>query len=236
MSISVDKISGNLPYLDIYTLRKVLISDKITDYEKMRFIQNNKTQIHHMMEVKLSNSEFLDMMQSRPLILFRPFKNSYTKWGDKIILSKLLGISPSKVADYIENVTQAMGDLNQMKNLPMGKMDSIKTYVFRHGTQSQVVTFLDYELKNSKDFLKTLHKTLEYGNGGMADYFVRPIHRMKNQTMIDLYNVVESNLNDVQNSGLITEQQKANAAEWSMMQIFNIQNNSKLSNAIKNRK
>lgn len=235
MSISVDKIGNNLPSLDIYTLRKVLISGDLTDYDKMRFIQKHKMQIHHMMEVKLSNSEFLDMMQSRPLVLFRPFKNSYTKWGDKIILSKTLDVSPSKIADYIKNVTEAMGDLNKMNNLPLDKMDTIKTYVFRHGTQSQVVTFLDYELKHSKDFLKTLHSTLEYGNGGMADYFVRPIHRMKNQTMIDLYNVVETNLNSVHNSGLITEDQKTKASEWAIMQILNIQNNSKFSNAIKHK-
>jgi hypothetical protein len=117
----------------------------------------------------------------------------------------------------------------------MDKIDSIKTYVFRHGTQPQVVSFLDYELKNSKNFLKTLHSTLEYGHSGMADYFVRPIHRMKDRTFVDLYNVINSNLNTVHNSGLITDAQKANALEWALAQLINIQQNSKLSNAIKNK-
>ena len=230
--MKISEIS-NLPKLDTYSLHKILISDNLTDYEKIRFIHNNRTQIHHIMEIKLSNSEFLDMMQSRPLIKFRPLKNSYTKWGDKVILAKSLGILPSQLSDYIKNVTSAMQDINKMSKLPIDKMDSIKTYVFRHGTQSQVVNFLDYELKNSKDFLKTLHSTLEYGNGGMADYFIRPIHRMKNQTLIDLYNVIDTNLNRVQKSGIITEIQKHQASEWALAQICNIQYNSELSTVIK---
>ena len=230
--MNVEKIS-NLPALDTYSLHKILTSNKLSDYEKMMFVKNNRTQIHHIMEVKLSNSEFLDMMQSRPLVRFRPLKNSYTKWGDKVILAKSLGILPSQLNDYIKNVTNAMQNINQMGKLPTNKIDSIKTYVFRHGTQEQVVTFLDYELKNSKNILKTLHSTLEYGNGGMADYFVRPIHRMKNQTLVDLYNVIDANLLSAQKNGTINNIQKEKASEWALAQILNIQYNSKLSTAIK---
>lgn len=232
----IDKIRGFEPNLDTYSIHKVLTSDRLTDYDKIRFVRNNRTQIHHIMEIKLTNSEFLDMMQSRPLVRFRPLRNSYTKWGDKVILAKSLGILPSQLDEYIKNVSQAMNNINSMSKLPIGKMDSLKTYVFRHGTQEQVVTFLNYELKNSKDFLKTLHKTLEYGNGGMADYFVRPIHRMKDKTFVDLYNVIDTNLNATHNSGLITDTQKANASEWILAQLINIQQNSKLINAIKTAK
>lgn len=234
-NIRIERISGIKPELDTYSIHKILTSNRLTDYDKIKFVRNNRTQIHHIMEVKLSNSEFLDMMQSRPLIKFRPLKNSYTKWGDKIILSKSLGILPSQLDSYIKNVSQAMIDINKMNKFPMEKIDSIKTYVFRHGTQGQVVAFLDYELKNSKDFLLTLHSTLEYGHGGMADYFERPIHRMKDQTFVDLYNVINTNLNTVHNSGLISETQKANAAEWALAQLISLQENSKFSNAIKHK-
>ena len=218
--IKVDRVNS----LDIYTLHKILTSDKITDYEKIRFVQRNRTQIHQIMEVKLTNPEFFNMMQSRPLIKFRPLKNSYTKWGDKIILSKSLGILPSQLADYIKNVSDALSDINNIKNLPMGQLDSIKTYVYRHGTQKQVVTFLDYELKHSKDILKTIQTTLEYGNGGIADYFSRPIHRMKNQTMLDLYNTLDTNIT----ASKLSEEQKSTIRELALAQIINIQNNSKL--------
>ena len=227
--MKVSKIS-NIPKLDTYSLHKILISDKITDYDKMLFIKNNRTHIHNIMSVKLSDSEFLDMMQNRPLIRFRPLKNSYTKWGDKIILAKSLGILPSQLNEYIKNVTAALQDVNKMDKLPIGKIDSIKTYVYRHGTQEQVVTFLDYELQNSKDFLKTLHATLSYGNGGMADYFVRPVHKMKNKTLIDMYKVINYNLN------CHKETLPENISEQILAQLWNIQYNSKLSTAIKQSK
>ena len=230
----ISAISGYEPSLDLYSIHKVLISDKISDYDKMRFLHKNQMQINHIMETKISSNEFINMMQGRALIRFRPLKNSYTKWGDKILLAKTLGILPSQVSDYVKNVSEAMSDVSEMGKLPMDKIDSVKTYVYRHGTKSEVVAVLDYELKHTKDFIKTLQNTLEYGNGGLADYFVRPIHRMTNKSMFNLYNVLSENINFATANGVITEEQKSKLTEYALVRIYAIHHNNRLINAIKN--
>ena len=55
--------------------------------------------------------------------------------------------------------------------------------------KEQLVKFWDYKLGHIKDVIKYLYSTLEYNTGGIADYFVRPIHRMNNKTLIKLYHI-----------------------------------------------
>ena len=232
--MKVSAISGVEPNIDLYSLHKVLTSNKISDYDKMIFLRRNQVQISHMMETKISSNEFVNMMQGRALIRFRPIKNSYTKWGDKILLAKTLNILPSQVGNYVKNVSDALNDINQFENLSMYNVDAIKTYVFRHGTRPQVVAFLDYELKKAKDIGRTLHDTLNYGTGGVADYFVRPIHRLTNKTLIDIYNVIDRDLRLHNERGFITDAQKQEMAEMALVRICNIQHNNRFINAVKN--
>ena len=229
----IDAVNKKLEYMDIYELYKIMSSNKISDYQKMQFIHNNRTQIHNVMKTKITNSEFLDMMGTRPLIRFRPLKNSYTKWGDKALLAKALGISTAQVPEYIRNVTLAMQDLNQMHKLPLGQMDTIKTYVYRHGTSGEVVAFLDYELKNAKDLQKTLISTLQYQNGSLAEYFVRPIHRMSNKTFLNLFDVIHKNIEKAVKDRIITAEISEKLSQNSLAQLYNIQYNSKFINALK---
>ena len=235
MSLSVNRIeklnSGNL---DIYSLYKIMSSPKLDDYQKLEFVRINRNEIKHLMDRKISNPEFFNMMQNRPLIKFRPIRNSYTKWGDKILLSKALGILPSQVTEYVKNVTYAVGGISQMKNLPMEKIDSIKTYVYRHGSSEQVGIFLDYELKNSKNFLKTLKATLSYGTGGVAEHYVRPIHRLTNKTMINLFNIIDKNLNAAEMKGFINSAQKEQIAHEVLVRLYSIQQDQKIIKPIKN--
>ena len=214
--------------LDIYSLYHIMSSPKLDDYQKIEFVKKNRQEIKHIMERKISNPEFFNMMQNRPLIKFRPLKNSYTKWGDKIIFSKSLGILPSQVDGYVKQVTSAMCDMNKMNKLPVDKMDSIKTYVYRHGANEQVAIFLDYELKNAKNFLKTLKSTLDFGTGGMADYYVRPIHRMTNKTMINLFNIIDNNLKSAQSKGILTEAQREKIAHEALVRLYSIQYEQKI--------
>lgn len=218
---------------DIYTIRRVLTSANITFTEKSDYVRKNRAEIKNIIETEISTSEYKGMMQNRPLRKFRPLKNSFTKRGDKILLAKTLGIEPSEVDDYIDNVKNALKDIDELDFLPQNKIEALKTYVYRHGSKDAVVSFLDYELSHSKNIIKTLYTTLEYHTGGMADYFIRPIHRMSNTTMIQLYNVIDKNIENARSGGFISEEESNKIARWSLVAIYRIQNNSKFINAVK---
>ena len=111
-------------------------------------------------------------------------------------------------------------------------MELLKTYVYRHGRIDELIEFLNYELKSSKNVIKTLYTTLEYHNNGVADYFIRPIHRMDNKTLLRIYNLLYNSIQDSQYTGLITEAEKEKIALWALKRIYLIQNNSKLLRAI----
>ena len=227
--MSVNKVQ-NLPQIniDLYSLYHIMSSPKLDDYQKLEFVRRNRQEIRNLMARKISNPEFFNMMQNRPLIKFRPLKNSYTKAGDKILFAKSMDILPSQVSDYVKNITFIMSDINQMSKLPIDKMDTIKTYVYRHGSNAQVATFLDYELKTSKDILKTLKTTLDYGTGGAADHYVRPIHRMTNKVLLNMFNVIDDNLKAAEASGIISAGKKETIAHEVLVRLYSIQYDQKI--------
>lgn len=232
MNMSVQPVNLANPVITLNTVREVLTSNKITSDQKTDFIRRFQPQINHIIH-NLSGSEFRSIMKHRPLRKFRPFKNSFTKRGDKILLASTLEIDPADVDDYISNVEDSIKNVDELGFLPADKVDSIKTYVYRHGSKDNIVNFLDYELRESKDILKTLYRTLEYYTGGVADYFIRPIHRMSNNTMVKIYNVVDKNLKIASETGAVSQKQRDEAAEWALVKIYQIQNNSKFINTIK---
>lgn len=214
-------------------VQKVMASNKLTEAQKAQFVRSNRTKINEVIETKITSAEFKGLMENRPLQKFRPLKNSYTKMGDKIILAKALGIQPSQVADHIKNVVNSMKDINDLGFLPIDNFEIIKSYVYRHGSKDELVAFLDYELTKSKHVVDSLYKNLNYYAGGIADYFIRPIHRMDNKTLVKLYNIVDKHINISRQNGLITDEESKKLTEWTLIQIYKIQNNSKLINAIK---
>ena len=222
--------------LDYVTLHNILTSNKISETQKVQFIKNNRTEITEIVQRNadiINLADFRGLMQHRPLIKFRPLKNSFTKRGDKILLAKTLGISPAEVTDYIENVENDFREIEDLGFLPKDKIDAIKTYVYRHGSKDDIVAFLDYELKEEKDVLKTLYRTLDYHTGGIADYFIRPIHRFDNKTLVKIYNVIDKNLKFNRENGNITEEQNDKIAKWALYRIYEIQNNNKFINSVK---
>ena len=232
---SISKIEGisGVKSIDLNTVRKILRSDKITDAQKLDFMRTNKTHIQQMVETQLSSTDLKTIMGNRPLKKFRPLKNSFTKAGDKIILAKSLNIQTNEVDNYIKNFTLRLVSQKDITSIDKDDFEKLKTYVYRHGTKEQLVNFLDYELKDAKDILQILYKDLNYYTGGVADYFIRPIHRLDNQTMLRLYNVVDKNLQNCCNSGQISEAQNTQMAEWTLMKIYEIQNNNRFVNAVK---
>ena len=219
--------------LDLESIYKVLNSKEITEAQKTKFVLSNSTNIKKIMKRSIDDKDFKLLMKNRAIKKFRPIKNSYTKIGDKMILATALSLQPSKLPRYIKNVTQMMKDSTELDFLPKSTLEMIKTYVYRHGSKDELVTFLDYELKTSKDTVKSLYSTFEYYSGGVADYFIRPIHRMDNKTLVKMFNVVTDNLENAQISGQITSDENAKIAKWTLVKIYEIQNNSKLLNAIK---
>lgn len=227
--LSISKIERINPNL----IRDVLGSSRITQGEKVQFIRKHSNKIKSTLDIVPSSSEFNKMMETRPLIKYRPLKNSFTKRGDKILLAKSLNISVSEVDDYIKNVQDSLSKLNTLDFLPVSTQDTLKTYIYRHGSSEQLVEFFDFELQKSNNILKTLYKTLEYNNNGVADYFVRPIHRMSNKTLVEVYGVVDKDLKIAQDKGLITEKQSLETSEWALKRIYQIQHNSKFINSLK---
>ena len=233
MEVSAISSIDSLTPITLSKVREVLTSNKISHGQKTEFVRHFKTQIEEALDVKLTGKEYKWIMGNRPLQKFRFLKNSITKRGDKRMLAMMLEIEPCEVDEYIENVTEAMKEVDELGFLPKDEIDAIKTYVYRHGSKNEIVDFLDYELRKSKDILNTLYSTLEYHTGGIADYFIRPMHRMSNNTMIRLYNVINKNLQSAYESGSITKEQYDNNAKSALIRIYEIQNNSKFINAIK---
>lgn len=226
------KIS-EINHLDFDTLLKVLSSEKITETQKNQFVRQNMLKIEQIMSLEISAMDFKTLMQKRTLKKFQPLRNIFKKKGDKLILAKALNIQPSQVSDYIKNITNAIGNINQINFLSSEKMEILKTYVYRHGSKDDLIWFLNYELKKSKDFITTLYTTLQYNSGGVADYFIRPIHRMDNNTLIKIFNIINDNIQEAENCGKISKADSLKHAKWALVKIYTIQNNSKLINAIK---
>ena len=210
-----------------------MASTKISDAQKAQFITQNQPQIKQIMDAKISDSEFKDMMGKRAIIKFRPLKNSFTKKGDKLLLAKALEVNPSDINGYIKKVSNVIGNVEDLNFLSKDKVEMIKTYVYRHGSKDEVVNFLDYELMHAKNKMKTLHKTLTYYTGGVADYFIRPIHRMDNKTLIKIYKIINKHIQESYANGDISDIDNKKLAKWALIRIYKIQNNSKLINAIK---
>lgn len=209
--------------INAFEVHKVLASPKLTDGQKAEFIHKNSAAIKSLAEEKISKAEFQEIMAHRPLIRFRPLKNSFTKQGDNIILAKALNLNKMSVNKYINSVIES-----DFSNIDKDTVEKLKTYVYRHGTKKQVVAFLEYELSDVKNILQILYKTLGDNMGGVADYFNRPIHRMDNLTMRKMYKAVDESLKKSTESGFISVEKQRETAEWALVRIYQIQNNSRL--------
>jgi len=229
MDFAVKEISS----LDATKIRQVLTSPKISETEKIQFIRKNSDVIRNTLSISPDAVEYARMMKNRPLEKFKPIKNSFTKRGDKILLSKTLGISPSEVDDYLKNVTETTELTNKLSFLSDDKLSAIKTYAFRHGSTDMVSYFLEYDLKNSRNKVKAIYRNLEYHSGGMADYYIRPIHRMSNKTLINLYQIFDKSIVEAQTKGDINKEESMEISRYAIKRLYEIQNNSKFINSIK---
>lgn len=218
----MDKIQpiSSLDALEVY---KILSSEKLTDNQKAQFIKKNSTAIKNLAKTEITQNEFKKIMAHRPLIRFRPLKNSFTKQGDDIMFAQSVGISKKEIGKYINSIIE-----NNFENQNPENIEKTKAYVYRHGSKTQVVSFLEYELSDVKTTLRKLYKTLEDNSGGLADYFSRPIHRMDNSTLRKLYKTIDKSLRASADAGYIKSEELNSHAQWALVRIYQIQNNSKI--------
>ncbi len=218
----MDKIQpiSSLDALEVY---KILSSEKLTDNQKAQFIKKNATAIKNIAKTEISKEELKEIMAHRPLIRFRPLKNSFTKQGDDIMFAQSVGISKKEISKYVNSIIE-----NNFENQNPENIEKTKAYVYRHGSKTQVVSFLEYELSDVKTTLRKLYKTLEDNSGGLADYFSRPIHRMDNSTLRKLYKTIDKSLRASADAGYINSEELNSHAQWALVRIYQIQNNSKV--------
>lgn len=223
--LSVEKTSP-LTTVDIY---KILSSKKLSDKEKADFIKNNKHLIKATLKKEITRQEYDAIMEQRPLIKFRPLKNSFTKRGDEIILAKSLNIDKKDIQKEINAVIESGFRNRTQKDLD--RVEKMSTFVFRHGTKDQLIAFLEYELSDVQTTLKKLYHLLDLNSGGLARYFSRPIHRMNNRTIGRLYKTIDKCLKKSAGQGFIKENELNIASKWALVQIYKIQNNQKIIHA-----
>ena len=93
------------PITPLY-VNKVLATNKLTNEQKFQFLKENMAVIKSFNREEINMHELKEILKTRPLIRFRPLKNSFTKQGDKKLLSKALGIEPSQVDGYINSMVK----------------------------------------------------------------------------------------------------------------------------------
>src|SRR5574344_692309 len=221
--LSISAITPFNPTLDTATIRQVLSTEQLTDTQKAQFLRNNKTQIQDLMQDKITSSEFVNMIENRPLVRFRPLKNSYTKRVDKALLANALNIETTQVEGFIQSVTDKF-IANGKDGLKLSDVnEKVKTYVYRHGTKEQVNAVLGYELLNSDKIINTVQSTMTYSNGGLADYFSRPIHRMSNKNFAAIFNTINLYLKKSCEAGKISTEEMNETIDWALIRLYEIQ-------------
>ena len=233
--LSVQGIKNNIP-IDIYSLRHILGSEELTDVQKINFIRRNSTQIKGIMEIELGTEDFNRIMSNRPLMIFKPIKNLFTKNGDRILLAKTLEIPLNEMDDFIKKATKKLPDVDEIDFCTKDKLEAIKTYVYRHGSKEQVIKFMDYEISHAKNFRRTIKRTLDYTKGGVADYFTRPIHRMDNKTFLGLFDVINKNIVARKEAGELSEADALRISRAALARLFQVKENSRLKNSAKLKK
>lgn len=218
----MDKVKP-IASIDTFEVYKILTSEKLTDNQKAQFIKKNSTTLKNIAKTSISRAELEKILAHRPLIRLRPLKNSFTKQGDDIMFAQSVGINKKEIRKYINSIIN-----NNFTNQHPENIEKTKAYVYRHGSKAQVISFLEYELSDVKTTLRKLYKTLEDNSGGLADYFSRPIHRMDNSTLRKLYNSIDKSLRASVDAGYIKKEDLNSHAQWALIRIYQIQNNSKI--------
>ena len=77
MDMSINGINAIKPVgpLDLYKVREIMTSNKISQTDKINFLKENHDTIKSLAEQKISGVEYEKMIDVRPLKLQNPLKN-----------------------------------------------------------------------------------------------------------------------------------------------------------------
>ena len=207
--------------------------------------ETNKTEfkqiVNHQAVLQMSPKEYKTLLKSRPLIKYRPLKNSLAKRIDKSLLAEGLNIPEDDIEDYISGIVKnnfeedSIVKLNKNlnKTIKQSEINMIRNYVYRHGKKNEVIAYLDNELSIAKDILKTLYKTLDDELSGVSSYYSRPCHPLSDNDAEKMHNVIQKNLNNAEMSGQISKADKLEAADYALNKIKLIQDNPDLRQAFR---
>lgn len=223
---AIDAIDALNSPVDTWAVYKVLSSQKISTDDKYKYIKQHSAEIKDIAKSKISKEEFEFLMQNRPLIKFKPLKNSFTKQGDDEIFARSVEIDKTNIEPYIESIIKCNFEIHDSQD--KDNIEKAKSYVYRHGKKGQVVKFLEYELSDVKNTLNILYKTLDENSGGIAAYFSRPIHHMDNKTLRDIYRVIDKSLKNSMNAGYMDNEEYLRNSEKALIRIYEIQNNQRI--------
>lgn len=191
--------------------------------------------------LKMDRVEYKALLKDRPLLRYKPIRNSFLCKGDKKLLALGLGIETKQVNSYIKNIIKNNFDIQKVNEtlspkqtqLDEDKLKMVQDYVYRHGKKDEALAWLDYELSNVKSVMQRLYQTLKKSSGGVYDYFERPCHLLDNQTACKMHKSIKYGLDNAQAQGYIDENVNKTACEWALRQIYDIQSNQTVREALK---
>jgi len=223
--MSIERVS-NIQIVDkINKVHEMKLECKLSKEEFKQISANNAT-------VKMAANEYKALIKARPLIKYKPIKNSFAKRVDKGLLAEGLDIPETDVEKYIQGVIDKNFDENYQvelsnckKTIKQEEINMARAYVYRHGKQEQVLSYFDNELTTSGDALKTMYDTLNDEMTGVASYYYRPCHPLSSDHAKTMYDIVKKHIDKAHKDGKINDEVALRTAEDALDVIIKIQDN-----------
>lgn len=223
--MTVEKVSGIEITDRVRKVHEMKLECKLSKEEFKQISANNAT-------IKMAGNEYKALIKARPLIKYRPLKNSFAKRVDRGLLAEGLNIPEEDVEKYIQAVIDKNFDENYYvelsnckKTIKQEEINMARAYVYRHGKQEQVLSYFDNELTTSGNALKTMYETLNDEISGIASYYYRPCHPLSSDHAKTMYDIIKKHIAKAHKEGKINEEVALKTAQDALDIIIKIQDN-----------
>ncbi|MDD3238343.1 MAG: hypothetical protein PHV37_09645 [Candidatus Gastranaerophilales bacterium] len=231
--------------ITLYTLSQTSEVQKAQQIQSQELNEEQRIESfkkYHLPSLVMSKGEYKALLEKRPLIKYRAVRNILIKKADQQFLADQLGINPTDVSSYIDNIIDNVAKTRIPQYIPANNEFAKKVkiapgilepYIYKHGTKDQVINWFEYRLSDVKTALQELYKTLDDNAGGVYDYFSLPKHFLDNKNIEKMDKIVTTSMGNAQKAGYISKDQNVEACRWALQQINEIQNNSVIRRAVK---